>query len=471
MSDDFGNNATQDGYGVSENRDTDEGTNQQVGYQAGQTLQSSGYDTSGFQEATGSPQATGNPQDNMQAATAQQAAIPQAQHPGGPGKHEGSGKRGGRSFVWGIVGVVVGAAIVFGALTLTGVIGGSSQSSSDSGSSNGTINITATGDDVTLAEAVAAKCLPSVVSIDVYTETVSGWGDIFDLSSGSDSESDLEATSLGSGVIISEDGYILTNYHVIEGGVMYIVHFDDDTTAEATLVGSDSSSDIAVLKVDKTGLTAMEIADSDSVVVGEWIMALGSPFGLTKSVATGIVAALYRNQSLELESGTAIYANMIQIDCDINPGNSGGALVNSEGKLIGINTMISSTSGSSAGIGFAIPSNYAIDIANQIIENGYATHPYIGVTLGTVDAATRQYYGTTAESGAYVSSVVSGSPAEEAGLQVGDVITSFNGEEITTSSELIILVRGCSIGDTVEIGVLRGTQELTLSVTLAADDM
>ncbi len=378
-------------------------------------------------------------------------------------------KSGVKSFAWGLVGVIVGAVIAIGGVMLYENLTGSSSSSSYSGtSSNGTVDITVSGDDVTLAEAVAAKCLPSVVSIDVYAYTEDNIWNYFGMSGG-DSESELEATSLGSGVIISEDGYILTNNHVIADGDMFIVHFDDDTTAEATVVGTDSTSDIAVLKVDRTGLTPMDIGDSDSVVVGEWIMALGSPFGLTKSVSQGIVAALYRNQSVELSSGTAIYANMIQIDCDINPGNSGGALVNEEGELIGINTMIATTSESSAGVGFAIPSNYAMEIANQLIENGYAVHPYLGVTLGTVDAATQEYYGTTAESGAYVVSVEDDSPAAEAGIQAGDVIVSYNGNAITTSSELIIEVKGGTVGDTVELGIVRNGEEITLSATLAAD--
>ncbi len=427
------------------------------------------------QQSTASHQ--GNPVQAQQSAASHQAAPgqPHNQHVSGGGTGWGPVEQapkprqnGPKSFIWGIMGVVVGVVVAIAGLSVYANMTGSS--SSGTSTSNGTIDITVEGDDATLAEVVAAKCLPSVVSIDVYTTTSSDdWGNLFGLSNGSDQEADLEATSLGSGVIISEDGYILTNNHVIADGDMYIVHFDDDTTAEAELVGADSSSDIAVLKVDRTGLTAMEIADSDSVVVGEWVMAIGSPFGLTRSVSEGIVAALYRNQSVELESGTAIYANMIQIDCDINPGNSGGALVDSNGELIGINTMISTTSGSSAGVGFAIPSNYAMDIAQQLIDTGTAVHPYLGVTLGTVDAATQYYYDTTADSGAYVASVVAGSPAETSGLQEGDVIVSYNGDEITTASELIIDVRGSSIGDTVELGVIRNGEEITISVTLAAD--
>lgn len=390
-----------------------------------------------------------------------------------PSKSKG-GKGGVKSFLWGLIGVIVGAALVFGGCFAFGAFGNGqqTQATTTSSSNNGTINIEASGTDIELPEAVAAKCLPSVVSIDVYSQSqMSGFqGLMGQSSSGKDQESDLQESALGSGVIIQSDGYILTNYHVIAEGTTYVVHFDDDSSAEATVVGYDESSDLAVLKVDKTGLTAMEIGDSSDVTVGQWVMALGSPFGLTKSVTTGIISALYRNESMDSSYGTSFYINMMQIDASINPGNSGGALVDANGKLIGINTMISSYSGDSAGVGFAIPSNFAMNVANQIITTGHASHPYIGVTLGTVDAGTQEYYGTKASSGAYVNSVVKGSPAEAAGIQEGDVITSFNGQEVTTASELIIDVRSCNIGDTVEMGIDRNGQQVTVSITLGSDD-
>ncbi len=373
-----------------------------------------------------------------------------------------------KTFIWGLVGVIVGAAVAFGAIFAYESYAGQSTTETAT-SDNGTIVITAETTSADLAEVVAAKCLPSVVSIDVYTQSDQSQSLFGSLSGSSDSESNLEASSIGSGVILTEDGYILTNYHVIEDGSMYVVNFDDDTSEEAELVGYDESSDLAVLKVSKTGLTPMDIGDSDAVTVGEWVMALGTPFGLTKSVSAGIVSALYRNQTMTSSSGTTIYANMIQIDADINPGNSGGALVNAEGELIGINTLITSTTGQSAGIGFAIPSNYALNIANQIIENGYAEHPYLGVTLGTIDAASQGYYGTNVSSGVYVVSVIEESPAEAAGLQEGDVITAYNGEEVTTSSELIIMIRSSEIGETVDLTVNRNGTEITISATLGTD--
>ena len=388
-------------------------------------------------------------------------------------KKEKKESSGVKSFVWGIVGIVAGAAIVLGALGLSGNLGSSSSDDDSSTTevstnSDGTITINASSEDASIAQAVAAKVLPSVVSIDVYEESASySFGNM--MGSTDSTETEETQTATGSGVIISEDGYIVTNYHVVAEGTIYIVYFDDDTSAEATIVGYDDSSDLAVLKVEKDGLTAIDVGDSSEVAVGDWVMTAGSPFGLTKSVSSGIVSALYRNETLENSYGSSFYVNMIQVDAGVNPGNSGGALVNDEGELIGICTLTASYSGDFSGVGFAIPSNYVMNIAESIIENGYAEHPYIGVSVGTVDASTQQYYGTTAEYGAYVASVVSGGPAEEAGIQEGDVIVSMDGEAITTSSELIIDVRSKEIGDTVELGVIRDGEELTIEVTLASD--
>ena len=225
-----------------------------------------------------------------------------------------------------------------------------------------------------------------------------------------------------------------------------------------------------MLKVDKEGLTAIDIADSSTAVVGEWVMAIGSPFGNDKSVSAGIVSALYRSTSLESTNGMSFYINMIQTDAAINPGNSGGALVNADGALLGINTLIDSYSGSSSGVGFAIPSNYAMNIANQIIESGEASHPYLGCTLGTVDASTRDYYNTDAEYGAYVGEVIKGSPAEKAGLKAGDIVIGCDGKDVTNSTELIIDIRAHNIGDTIKLTVLRGNDEIEIEATLASDN-
>ena len=388
-------------------------------------------------------------------------------------KHAVKQKSGAlKTFLSGLIGVIVGGVLMVG-LSYAGVanLGSGSGSATTEAANNGSITINADTVSADLPEGVAAKCLPSVVSIDVYAEaSYSGLSSLDLLGYDQQTEPQLQVSGMGSGVIISEDGYIITNYHVVENGKKFVVHFDDDSSVEAELIGTDSSSDIAVLKVEKEGLVAMEIGDSSNVVVGEWVMTLGAPFGLTKSVSSGIVSALYRSDAMQSTYETTFYVNMIQVDAVVNPGNSGGALVDSEGKLIGINTMISSYSGDYAGVAFAIPGNYAMNIANQIIENGYAKHPYVGLSLGTVDAASQQYLGVNVNSGAYVGSVIEGSPAEEAGLKEGDVITSFNGKEVATASEFIIDVRTCNIGDEVELGIVRDGKEMTINVTLASDE-
>ncbi|NTU90284.1 MAG: PDZ domain-containing protein, partial [Actinobacteria bacterium] len=326
---------------------------------------------------------------------------------------------------------------------------------------SGTITITPSTEDMTLAEAVSSKALPSVVSIDVYMvdSQLSGPG------SGS-SESVL--AGLGSGIIITDDGYILTNYHVIEGSSDLIVNVDDEEYT-ATVVGTDSSSDLAVLKIDASGLTPIEIGSSSDLKVGEWVMALGSPFGLEKSVSTGIVSALYRSTSMENSTGLSIYANMIQTDAAVNPGNSGGALVDSEGKLIGINTLIESYSGSSSGVGFAIPVDYAMKVAEQLMAGKTVSHAYLGVSLGTVNSQNAVENGLSVDSGAYVAEVVSGTPAAQAGLAVGDVLTKVNGVSIASASEFIIQIRSYSPGDKVELEYVRGTDTKTVEVTLGSD--
>jgi putative serine protease PepD len=206
-------------------------------------------------------------------------------------------------------------------------------------------------------EEVAAKVTPSVVFIGVYLAE----------DSRSDADS-LEQGALGSGVIISSDGYIVTNYHVIEGASRLMAHVGGSTWAEAYIVGSDPASDIAVIKIDADGLTAIEVASSADVVVGNWVMAVGSPFGLENSVSAGIVSALNRSASAKTTGGQTInYSGLIQTDAAINPGNSGGALVDSSGRLIGINTLIATSSGSNSDLGFAIPSNQALEIARSII--------------------------------------------------------------------------------------------------------
>lgn len=358
-------------------------------------------------------------------------------------------------FLASLSGLVVGAVLVI-ALVMTGAlnIGETNVEApalSDTGTS-GTQTIQIDAEDTTLAEAVAAKALPSVVSISAVNER-SGEGGI------------------GSGVILDTDGNVLTNHHVIEGATTIYVEVNEESY-EAELVGADASSDLAVVKIkdiDESQLTPIEVGDSNDITVGEWVMAIGSPFGNEQSVSTGIVSALYRSTALRGTSGTSIYANMIQTDAAINPGNSGGALVNAEGQLIGINSVIESYSGSSSGVGFAIPANYAINIANQIIAGETPAHPYIGVTVTSVNAFTAREQGLSVSEGAVVTSVNADSPAGEAGLQPDDIVTAVDGESIASADGLIIAAREHEIGETITLTVVRGDETFDVEVVLGSD--
>jgi len=342
------------------------------------------------------------------------------------------------------------------------------------GSGSSASTITVEGESATLAEAVAEKALPSIAAIDVYTRESSrggygyyGYG--YGGQGSSDSQSStLTQSSLGSGVVLTEDGYIITNYHVVADSDALIVTVGGDEF-EAEVVGYDSSSDIAVIKAQgASGLTPIEIGDSDALHIGEWVMTIGSPFGLEQSVATGVVSATSRSQVMadSTTGETTIYANMIQTDAAINPGNSGGALVNSNGELIGINTLITSYSGNYSGVGFAIPVNYAIPLAEKLIKGETPTHAQLGVSLSSVTPSVAQRNGLSATTGAYVASVNEGTGAADAGLQPGDIIVSFNGSKVESSSDVMVFVRACNPGDTVTLGINRDGKSLDLSVTL-----
>ena len=343
---------------------------------------------------------------------------------------------------------VVGAAAIVLALNATGVIG--NQTVTTTSGSGQTINITANSEDATVAKAAAAKALPSVVSVNVTTSDGSG---------------------IGSGVILDTEGDIITNYHVVDGATAVSVTIDGKSY-DATIVGSDASSDIAVIKVDLNGtsVTPIEVGDSDSLEVGDWVMSVGSPFGLDQSVSAGTVSALTRNQLMESSSGETLYTNLIQTDAAINPGNSGGALVNDEGKLVGICTLYSSSTESSASVGFAIPGNYAVKIAKEIISGETVTHPYIGLTMTTVNSQTAYQNNLSVSQGALVVSVTDGSPAADAGIQKGDVITAVDGEEITSADGMILNVRSHEIGDKVKVTFVRDGKEQTVEVTLGSDE-
>ncbi|MBQ3106120.1 MAG: trypsin-like peptidase domain-containing protein, partial [Eggerthellaceae bacterium] len=397
-------------------------------------------------------------------------------------------KKGGgvKTFFTAFAGAACACLLAFGGWGLFNSMDDSKKDKGDSApvvnskdEEKGSNNIVISGnEDPTLAEAVAQKCLPSVVAIDVYATQSNMYGMYgYGFGYGGNEGGELVQSSLGSGVVLTQDGYIITNYHVIEGGEAFVVTIEGEQY-DAEVVGSDPSSDVAVLKaVDAKGLTPMEIGDSDNLIIGEWVMTLGSPFGLEQSVATGIVSATSRSQIMEASvdmygqstGETTIYPNMIQTDAAINPGNSGGALVDAEGRLIGINTLITSYSGNYSGVGFAIPVNYAYSLAQQIIDGGQPTHAQLGVSLSTVNSSIAQRYGLSADEGAYIASVFPGTGAAEAGLQEGDIVIAFDGEAVTSASDLMLDVRTKREGDTVTLTVDRNGEVLEVPVTLGSD--
>ena len=273
------------------------------------------------------------------------------------------------------------------------------------------------------------------------------------------------AAAAGSGFILTQDGYILTNYHVVENSNSITVTTYDGTAYDAQLIGYDESNDIAVLKVDATDLTPVVLGDSDTLNVGDTVVAIGNPLGeLTFSLTTGAVSAL--NRPVTFSTGTTM--NLIQTDCAINSGNSGGALFNLYGEVIGITNAKYSSSGSSSeasidNIGFAIPIDQVRSIFESIITNGYIVKPYIGVTVSDVSSESQSY---GLPQGAAVRSVTENGPAAEAGLQENDIITTVNGETITGSNDLVKLVTSSSAGDTLELTVYRQGQTLTLTLTV-----
>jgi serine protease Do len=275
-------------------------------------------------------------------------------------------------------------------------------------------------------------------------------------------------TSLGSGFVIDRDGYILTNRHVIEGADQIDVTFPGGRRYEAKIVGQDARTDVALIKIEpRDSLSPLPLGDSDAVEVGEWVMAIGNPFGLPgggNSVTVGVVSYMGRDLSLGVRYTSV---QMIQTDAAINPGNSGGPLINTRGEVIGINTMIvTGGSQASAGVGFSVPVNVAKEILPQLREKGKVVRGWMGVNIQPVTEELAATYGLSEGRGAYVSAVTPGSPAEAADLQPEDVILSADGRAIEDSSDLSRLIASKSPGTAVRIEIVRGTDRKTLSVTL-----
>jgi len=319
--------------------------------------------------------------------------------------------------------------------------------------------------------AVAHRVGPSVVNV-YSTRTVSGraqnpmLNDPFFrrfFGGGDDDASPKPRTQqgLGSGVIISEDGYIITNNHVVEDSSEVRVALVGGEEYPAKVIGADPATDIAVLKVDKTGLPAITLTDSGKLDVGDTVLAVGNPFGIGQTVTVGIVSGLGR-----AGMGIVDYEDFIQTDASINPGNSGGALTDVLGRLIGINTAILSRSGGNQGVGFAVPINIARNVMEQIIEHGHVTRGYLGIYIQPLTPDLAKAFDLTESKGALVASVSPRSPAEKSGLKEGDVITQFNGKPITDSKQLRLMAAQTPPGTKAPVRYLRGGKEQETTVTL-----
>ncbi len=377
-----------------------------------------------------------------------------------------------KGFILPLISGALGATLVIGTIfgvpqirnSLLGTENTTSSTESNTSPSSGYVSQVSLSDFSDTSVYAANKVLPSIVGIQVEYN-VSSPVSIFGTTQNS------TGTATGSGIIISEDGYILTNNHIVstssadsyyevsDATNVTVTLFGDETKYPATIIGKDEQTDLAVIKVDKTGLTPAEFADSDTLKVGEFAMAVGNPLGLGTTVTTGSISAL--NREVTDENGQTF--NLIQTDAAINSGNSGGALVNSQGQVIGVNTL--KLSGSDIeGIGFAIPINSTTDIVSQLIEYSKVKRPYIGITGMDLDEETAQANNLVV--GIYVRSIEEFSAAEKAGLKIGDVIIGANGTPITTMDELNEIKNSMQIGDEMTLKVNRDGQEKDLTVKL-----
>ncbi len=271
-----------------------------------------------------------------------------------------------------------------------------------------------------------------------------------------------EAQSLGSGFIISSDGYVLTNNHVVADADEIIVRLSDRSELQAKLVGTDPRTDVALLKVDGKNLPTVKLGDSEKLKVGEWVLAIGSPFGFDHSVTKGIVSAKGRT----LPNDT--YVPFIQTDVAINPGNSGGPLFNMKGEVVGINSQIFTRSGGFMGLSFAIPIDVALDVSNQLKKDGKVSRGWLGVVIQEVNKDLAESFGLDKPAGALVAQVLEGGPAAKGGLQVGDVILSMNGQPIVMSADLPHLVGSLKDGDKAKLEIIRNGKRQNLDVAVGA---
>lgn len=272
---------------------------------------------------------------------------------------------------------------------------------------------------------------------------------------------------MGSGFIISKDGYILTNNHVVEGADSILVRMNDRREFEAELVGTDPRSDLALLRIEAKALPTLKLAKDDDIEVGEWVLAIGSPFGLDYSVSAGIVSA--KGRSLPTQKNEN-YVPFIQTDVAINPGNSGGPLFNLDGEVVGVNSQIYTRGGGSIGLSFAIPASVARNVVEQLKSNGKVTRGWLGVSIQDVDKNLAESFGLKRPRGALVAQVSKGSPAEKSGIESGDVIVSFDGKSIPTSADLPHVVGLIAPGTTVPVEIVRNKKSKTIKVKVGGLD-
>ena len=369
-------------------------------------------------------------------------------------------RRGG--LLSGVLGGVAGALLTVAALVGLGVVDGDLLATDDPGASSETPVVGATSAPTPAPSPeplpapgassgipdVADRVLPSVVRINT-----SGSVDL------------TGAGALGSGVIYRQDGYIVTNHHVIEGATAVEVLLADGDRYEAEIVGSDELNDLAVLRIDRDGLPAIALRPADEPLrVGETVVAIGSPFGLDATVTAGIISAL--NRDLSVPNSADVIPAVIQTDAAINPGNSGGALVDLRGRLVGINTAIVSRSGNNEGVGFAVNVGQVVVSADQLIEQGFVRYPLLGITGTDISGEVADAFGLPNRRGAVVDSVQEGSGADAAGMRAGDVIVAVDGIPLASMTDLVAEVRRRTPGDTVVFDVIRDGERLQLEAVL-----
>ncbi|MCJ7745163.1 MAG: trypsin-like peptidase domain-containing protein [Actinobacteria bacterium] len=382
-------------------------------------------------------------------------------------KRSDSRKRKGRGgvFLVALVAAIIGALIVlvafpwaFGVNPWDLVRGKVAKKATTQVAPKGVVKIVSPTQGAVNVAVVAKRATASIVNIDIRTAPQQG--PFFDIAP-------QEGT--GSGVIYTEDGYILTNNHVVKDAQEITVTLASGQELKGKKVGADPDNDIAVVKIDKTGLPTLRVGNSDDLVVGELAVAVGSPFGFEQSVTAGIISALHRSISAGSQDqgqSPVVLTDLIQTDAAINPGNSGGALCDSKARLVGINAVIASASGGSEGVGFAIPIDTVKKVADDIIAGRPVSHPYMGVLGQSITADIATQYGLPVSKGAYMTRVIPDGPAGKAGIKNGDIVVAADGKPVNSMDDLIGEIRSRGIGAKMSVTYYSGKDKKTVEVTL-----